>query len=269
MGKGINICRIVIHHLNEVCINYTNVMKKLVFPLIAALAILTSCSNKTNVSNDSLIVSVDGTESAASGSKDAPGMSDELRRASIIAQDFVEKALGVDCDFESLSYQGEETLIEGRYKVLQKFTAKVNGQDGEFVYRIYVQYFGGEWNDINNWSYGTLEIENTQTHATKIFKGDMKEREEARNQVNQNYEIDGVAYKVLYDNGDILQVSSKKELPRNVITKICHKYSGYSSIFFHVDGKTNRGEEYMNVMEELAIDMKNDKMYDVRTWRQL
>lgn len=264
-----NLFRIVIHHQNEVCINYTNVMKKLIFLLIAALAIFTSCSNKTNESNDSLIVSVDSAESAVPSSNDTPGVSDKLRRASIIAQDFVEKALGVDCDFESLNYQGEETLIKDRYKVLQKFTAKVDGQEGEFVYRIYVQYFGGEWSDINNWAYGTLEIENTQTHSTKVFKGDMKEREEARNQVNQNYEIDGVAYKVLFDNGDILQVSSKNELPRNVITKISQKYSGYSSIIFHVDGKTNRGEEYMNVMEELAIDMKNDKMYDVRTWRQL
>lgn len=250
-------------------------MKKLVVISVVSFAFITSCTHKAKISEvpeDMVIVTMDdNTENSAAIVSNIPDeeIDDELRRASIIAQDFVEKALGVDCDFESLNYQGEETLIDDRYKVLQKFTAKVDGQEGEFVYRIYGQYFGGEWNDINNWAYGTLEIENTQTHSTKVFKGDMKEREEARNQVNQNYEIDGVAYKVLYDNGDILQVSSKKELPRNVITKISQKYSGYSSIFFHVDGKTNRGEEYMNVMEELAIDMKNDKMYDVRTWRQL
>lgn len=250
-------------------------MKKLVVIVAVSFVFITSCTHKAKIEEvpeDMVVVTMDD-----NSKNSAPVISnitdktidDKLRRASIIAQDFVEKALGVDCDFESLNYQGEETLIKDRYKVLQKFTAKVDGQEGEFVYRIYVQYFGGEWSDINNWAYGTLEIENTQTHSTKVFKGDMKEREEARNQVNQNYEIDGVAYKVLFDNGDILQVSSKNELPRNVITKISQKYSGYSSIFFHVDGKTNRGEEYMNVMEELAIDMKNDKMYDVRNWRQL
>jgi len=69
----------------------------------------------------------------------------DLRKASIIAKDFVEEKMG-QCDFDDLDYRGGETPVPNRFKVLQKFTNNGN----HYVYKIYVQYNGDDWEDINN-----------------------------------------------------------------------------------------------------------------------
>ena len=100
---------------------------------------------------------------------------EQYRKASIIAQDFVEEKMG-SCNFESLNYVGEKTLVENRYKILQKFT-----KGGEqYVYRIYIQYNGGEWTDRKNWCYGELTIENTKTGQQYRYNGTMKQQDRLR-----------------------------------------------------------------------------------------
>lgn len=85
---------------------------------------------------------------------------DDGSKCSIISQDFVKSKLKYpeECDFENMSYQHKR---ENNYAIiLNKFTSKNGyGVKISYVYKIWLQFNGGEWNDINNWSYNQLIIE--------------------------------------------------------------------------------------------------------------
>lgn len=83
----------------------------------------------------------------------------DIKKAAITAQDFVEDRLG-KCNFPLLDVRGEE-LSTNYFKVMQKFTRKADGE--QYIYRIYIKYNGGEWEDRNNWTVNGLTIENTMT----------------------------------------------------------------------------------------------------------
>lgn len=254
-------------------------MKKLTLFFAIILLSLASCSgcsdgsHKQDNSNEIVIgrqYPSYPTSASTSSTASLDGNSDEqLRRASIIAGNFVERALGVNCNFESLNYNGEETSVNNRYKVLQKFSCNYEGVESEYVYRIYVQYFGGDWADISNWAMGSLEVESVRTGKTFRFTGDMKKRAESANSVNRKESIDGVAYSVFRTKNNIIFISSDKRLPRTVITKLWEKYKSYWSIRLHKSGKLAIGEEYIDIQDGTVIDFEANKWYDVKTWKEL
>ena len=83
----------------------------------------------------------------------------DIKKAAITAQCFVEDRLG-KCNFPLLDVRGEE-LSTNNFKVMQKFTRKADGE--QYIYRIFIKYNGGEWEDRNNWTVSDLTIENTMT----------------------------------------------------------------------------------------------------------
>lgn len=114
----------------------------------------------------------------AQSSKDIKSGGVTLTQAGIMARHFVEKNIG-SCDFDLFpNFVGEATPVSGRFKVLEKFT-----KGGiEYVYRIYIQYYGGDWAEITNWDYGQLIVERTSNRKQRIFHGTMKQRDKKSKQ---------------------------------------------------------------------------------------
>lgn len=164
-----------------------------------------------------------------------------LNRAAIIAQEIIESEFNPDCDFDDSDIRGEETDVKDRFKVFQKFSS--GGQ--EYVYKIFIQYKGGDWSDINNWSCGTLTIENVATGEQKIFKGTMKEEDAAAAVAPASITAGGIQFDVAEQGPKFIRLSMDRKLKRNEIKAVVDELKDkYSNIMFCVIPKTQRGEEY-------------------------
>lgn len=193
------------------------------------------------------------------GSQSSPQTSSDkvdLGKASIIAHDFVEEKMG-ECDFEDLDYRGEETLVPNRFKVLQKFTN--NGE--QYVYKIYVQYKGGEWEDINNWSYGELTIESTKTGKQFRYNGTMKEEEKADAIAGGKLQAAGIEFEIAELNGKAIRIYTDKKLSMDEIKAVAKElHSTYEIIQFSQYPKIDRGEEYCVYQYKMILDHDNNKV---------
>lgn len=164
-----------------------------------------------------------------------------LERAAIIAQDIIKSEFNPNCDFDDNDIRGEETQVKDRFKVFQKFSA--DGQN--YVYKIYIQYKGGDWSDRNNWSYGTLTIENVVTGEQKIFKGTMKAEEAAADVAPGSVKAGGFVLGIAERKQTAIRLSMDRKLTHAEMKAVVNDLKDkYSDIMFCVDPKTQRGEEY-------------------------
>jgi len=205
--------------------------------------------------------------SACNGNKSSEGLGDDadgrLRKASVIAKSFVEDKMG-ECDFEDLDYRGEETSVNNRFRVLQKFTH--NGE--QYVYRIYIQYFGGvgdDWADRSNWSYGQLTVESTMTGQQLHYHGNMKERAASVMQEQNALGIDAAGYhfEIAEQNDNVIRIYDNNKLPLDEIKKVVidmRKAKKWDIIQFAKTGKTERGQEYATWQNNSIFDFENDKI---------
>lgn len=209
-------------------------------------AIFVSCGSKTSKDYSSSVSSNDDTEKV------------DLLKAGIIAQDFVSDKWG-KCDFDTEGCRGEETMIKNRFKVLQKFTHK----DEPYIYKIYIQYFGGDWADRNNWDYGDLVIENTKTGQQYHFQGTMKSRE--RQKINEKAQsgIDaaGHHFEIADQREEAIRIYNDEKLSLDEIKKVVidmRKTKKWKIIQFAQNGKTQAGEEYAAWQYNLLLDIEKD-----------
>ena len=164
-----------------------------------------------------------------------------LNRAAIIAQDIIKSEFNSDCDFDDIDIRGEETSVPNRFKVYQKFSA--DGQ--EYVYKIFIQYKGGDWSDINNWSYGTLTIENVATGEQKIFSGSMKAEEAAASVEPVSITAGGIVLDIAERKPTAIRLSMERKLTHAEMKAVVNDLKEqYSNIMFCVNPKTQRGDEY-------------------------
>lgn len=189
-----------------------------------------------------------------------------LRKASIIAQDFVKSKLNypLESDFDDLGYSGED-LGNNRFKVLQKFTTKnAFGVTSEYIYKIFIQYHGGEWEDVNNWDYGQLIIENTATEEQKIFNGNLKSKETKKNYITS---YAGIVVTVVEQNENFIRFSTPKKLTKKEIKSIINKISSiWNNIQICVEPKTERGDEYVSYIEPTIFDYDNNLVIAFDKW---
>lgn len=84
-------------------------------------------------------------------------------KASVMSEDFVLQRLRypATADFESLGVIWEPENEEGTKGVLiKKFTAKnAFGVPIQYIFKIKIEFLGGEWELIENWTYDYLIIE--------------------------------------------------------------------------------------------------------------
>lgn len=180
-----------------------------------------------------------------------------LNRAAIIAQDIIKSEFNSDCDFDDIDIRGEETSVPNRFKVYQKFSA--DGQ--EYVYKIFIQYKGGDWSDINNWSYGTLTIENVATGEQKIFSGSMKAEEAAASEEPVSITAGGIVLDIAERKPTAIRLSMERKLTHAEMKAVVNDLKDqYSIIMFCVDPKTQRGDEYAAYNNGSMFDYETDEI---------
>ena len=168
-----------------------------------------------------------------------------LTRAAIIAQDIIKDKFCNDCEFDTYDIRGEECEVKDRYKVLQQFTSSKYGYSQQYVYKIYIQYYGGDWADVNNWDYGQLVIENVSTGKQEYFHGTMKERENVVYGNENVVEISGLKFDVVEKNNNFIRLANDNKLNRNQLkSAILELKDKYKSIYFCVKPNVDRGKEY-------------------------
>ena len=199
------------------------------FVLIAVfLGVLIYFMTNNDSSNDSL---PDSTDSAT------------LTQASIIAQDFVKKNFAYNCVFEEFDIRGGETTTPNRFKVLQKFTSSKFGYEQEYVYRIFIQYYGGEWEDIKNWDYGQLVIEDTSTGKQYIYHGTMKEKDTI---TSGTIDVAGISFNIAEQKSNAIRIYINRKLTIEEARKVCKELrSQYDVIQIATTTAHERGDEYM------------------------
>lgn len=180
-----------------------------------------------------------------------------LNRAAIIAQDIIKSEFNPNCDFDDMDIRGEETFVENRFKVFQKFSA--DGQD--YVYKIFIQYNGGDWSDKNNWSYGTLTIENVLTGEQKIFTGTMEAEEAAEAVAPASITAGDMVFDIAEQQPTAIRLSMERKLThaemKAVVLELKEKYS---NIMFCVEPKTQRGDEYAAYTNGTMFDYDSNEI---------
>ena len=210
-------------------------------------------ANYSNEISDTSGTSDDyGISSTSDISVDKQGSGNEatLLRASIIAQEIVKENFASDCDFDDLDYRGEETVTKGRFKVLQRFTSKRDGVKKDYVYKIYIQFYGGEWEDRKNWDYGQLVVEEQSTGMQWYYKGSMKEKDKIEAN-NGGKTVNGVEFEVLHTANYDKFISDRRLSKAKLIACAKSIKDQYNEVFFCVSGKVDRGEEYATLTNGL------------------
>jgi hypothetical protein len=185
-----------------------------------------------------------------------------LTRAAIIAQDIIKNKFCNDCEFDTYDIRGEECDVKDRYKVLQQFTSSKYGCPQKYVYKIYIQYYGGDWADVNNWDYGQLVIENVSTGKQEYFHGTMKNREKEVSGNGKTIEISGVKFEIVENNNNFIRLANDNKLSRNQLKNaILELKDKYNSIYFCVKPNTDRGKEYAAFIFNTFYDYDNGETF--------
>lgn len=176
-----------------------------------------------------------------------------LKQAAIIAQDFVKENFASDCDFDDLDVRGEETSVKNRFKVLQKFTSSKLGYEQEFVYKIYIQYYGGDWADKKNWDYGQLIVENTSTREQNVYFGSMKDKDAQAETKNDAIEAGGAIFFVVDKTDDVVRLCNPAKLDKVQLKDAINELKGqYKTIYFTT--AKDRDHDYVSFINGVVED---------------
>ena len=160
-------------------------MKKLF--LIMAFVTFAACNNDYQLPSDESETYSESSSLHYNSPKDA---------APEIARTFVKKNFASDCKFEH-DVVLENTMVTNRYQVMQKF--KSNKQDVEltYVYKIFIQYFDGDVNDVSNWEFNQLVVEEVNNGNQTYFKGNLDNRIKKTVGVGSSVKFADITFKII------------------------------------------------------------------------
>lgn len=227
-------------------------MKRILL-LIPILVAFVACNNNyQQPSNDFASTLSESSTPHYSSPKDA---------APEIARTFVKRKFSSNCNFEK-DVVLENTMVSNRYQVMQKF--KSNGQ--EYVYKIFIQYFDGDMNDVSNWEFNQLIVENVDSGKQDFFKGDLDNRIKKAVGIGSTVEFAGIEFKITDARiGTAIKFSHSGTLSRKQLAnafKEMHDTYGYE--FYHICKSSNPTEEYIsfNSKAPLITDYEKNKIYE-------
>lgn len=208
-------------------------MKRL-FYLIPIVVVFVACNNNyQQPSNDFASTLSESSTPSYTTPKDA---------APEIARTFVKRNFSSNCIFES-DVVIENTMVTNRYQVIQKF--KSNGQ--EYVYKIFIQYFDGNVNDVSSWDFNQLVVENVTSGKQDYFKGDLDNRIKRTVGIGSMVEFNGIQFKVKDARiGTAIEFSHKGTLTRKQLAgalKEMHDTYGYN--IYNIYRENNLDEDYL------------------------
>lgn len=145
-----------------------------------------------------------------------------LSEAINMAQVFVRANMPGDIVFNNSGLKGCEAVsaVENRFKILQEFTlTDETGKKGKYIYKTYVQYFGGDKTSVTSWEYGVLTIESRETGKQSVFRGEMKSREKYENSTG-SYKANNIIFDVIDSRPKkAIKLSFKENLSRQQVVK--------------------------------------------------
>lgn len=209
-------------------------MKRILL-LIPILVAFVACNNNyQQPSNDFASTLSESSTPHYSSPKDA---------APEIARTFVKRKFSSNCNFEK-DVVLENTMVSNRYQVMQKF--KSNGQ--EYVYKIFIQYFDGDVNDVSNWEFNQLIVENLASGKQDFFKGDLDNRIKKAVGIGNTVEFAGIEFKIIDARiGTSIAFSHKGKLTRKQLAAALKEmHDTYNYEVYHIYRDNNLKEDYLS-----------------------
>lgn len=238
-------------------------MKKVFYIVLLSLS-LVACNFNNNSKDDyqqSLTV-VSSTENKSSTlryttPKDA---------APEIARTFVKNSFASDCKFEQ-DVVLENTMVSNRYQVMQKFNSNKQGVELSYVYKIYIQYFDGDVNNVSSWEFSQLIVEEMNNGIQTYFKGNLDSRIKKSVGVGTTVDFAGIEFKIIDVRlGTSISFSHKGKLSRKQLaTALKEMHDTYKYDVYHIYRDNNLDEDYFSWQASSNLsavyDFENDKIY--------
>ncbi len=239
-------------------------MKK-VFYLVPLSLSLVACnfnnnSSKYDYQQSSTVISNAETEESTlryTSPKDA---------APEIARTFVKNNFASDCKFEQ-DVVLENTMVSNRYQVMQKFNSNKQGVELSYIYKIYIQYFDGDMNNISNWEFSQLVVEEVSNGNQTYFKGNLDSRIKKSVGVGTIVDFAGIAFKIIDVRlGTSISFSHEGKLTRKQLaTALKEMHDTYKYDIYHIYHDNNLDEDYFSWQAtgnlSAVYDFENDKIY--------
>lgn len=232
-----------------------NIMKKLAYLLPIFVAFIACNNNYQQPSSES--------SSSIASSNYTPQYSSPKDAAPEIARNFVRQEISCYCNFQS-DVVVENTMVDNRYQVMQKF--KSNGQ--EYVYKIFIQYFDGNVNDVSNWDFNQLVVEEVNSGKQSYYNGNLESRIKKTVGVGNTVEFAGVEFKIIDVRiGTSLAFSHKGKLTRKQIAEALKEmHNTYNYEVYHIYHDYNLKEDYIQWQSTgnltAVFDFEKDKIYE-------
>jgi hypothetical protein len=192
--------------------------------LFITSVLLVGCGNNPS-SNTNTNSSVSSVEKGLleDGVADVKNGDASLSEAIKMAQLFVKSKVGGSISFNNSEMKGCEAVsaIKNRFKVFQEYTlTDQSGNSQKYLYKTYVQFFGGDKDALCNWDYGVLTIENRESGEQTVFRGKMKERDLEKNSTG-TIVANGITFNILKQNpGVYVRLGYNGNLNREQIAKV-------------------------------------------------
>ena len=157
----------------------------------------------------------------------------------------------------------ENTMVTNRYQVMQKF--KSNGQ--EYVYKIFIQYFDGNVDDVSSWEFNQLVVEEVNSGKQTYFKGDLDNKIKKTAGVGSTVEFAGVEFKIIDVRiGTSIALSHKGKLSRKQLAEALKEmHDTYKYETYHIYHDNNTKEDYVQWQAtgnmSAIFDFEKDKIY--------
>lgn len=166
-------------------------------------------------------------------------------RCAVMSEDFVKQKLQYPQEAEFSTSEAIHEIGEyGECIILGKVTSKnAYGVRTSYIYKIWLFHNGREWNDINNWSYSKLILEDENKKQT-VFDNRVKPQNNTTAKILGT--VDGIECVFVEGNDSHERITTSTKMTEAQIEKAITelKLDEKKVLFFTLAGKTKRGEEY-------------------------
>ena len=115
-------------------------------------------------------------------------------------------------------------------------------------------YKGGDWDELKNWGYSKLIIEDVVTTEQQVYTGNVPPKQTKTVQKETNFL--GLICPIIEDTGVAIRIQTPRKLSEAEIKKGLATFEyrdSRSPIQFCLKGKTKRGEEYASWTKNVGV----------------
>lgn len=169
--------------------------------------------------------------------------------AMVISEDFVKSVLNYPSTAKFPF--GSQTATEesyGKYVILGEVNAKnAFGVQSEMVYKIWLEYKSGDWQNMDSWICEKLILEDRSTRKQSVFhpsKGHASVKSSGKG-TEMGVQFLGQNCKVTEQNSSFIRIQTPRKYTKAELQKGLNNFAYKSRIvYFHTAGNSARGKEY-------------------------